>query len=201
MSTRRFTIWSTAEEAERNSVHITALRKVFDKFGLKKVCGVSWEKILRENLRRAIEPVIVGLRNSANKNSFSYEDNPDGLRVIAIGGNSFSRGLTLEGLCVTYFYRNSRNYDTLMQMGRWFGYRPNYGDLCRLWTTQEIVDSYGFISNVSDELKQEISVMHDFGKTPQDFGLKVRRHPDRHAGNYCTQQNSFRHRRCLSRRA
>lgn len=80
----------------------------------------------------------VGLRNSDARNSFRYEQNPDGLRIIAIGGNSFSRGLTLEGLCVTYFYRNSKAYDTLMQMGRWFGYRPNYDDLCRLWTSQEI---------------------------------------------------------------
>ncbi|MBR1807623.1 MAG: Z1 domain-containing protein [Selenomonadaceae bacterium] len=165
-------------EAERNSVHIAALRKVFDKFKIEELGGVSWEKILHENLRRAVEPVKVGLRNATKQHPFSYEQTPDGLRVIAIGGNSFSRGLTLEGLCVTYFYRNSRNYDTLMQMGRWFGYRPNYGDLCRLWTTQEIVDLYGYISNVSDELKREIIRMEHFGKTPKDFGLKVRRHPD-----------------------
>lgn len=168
----------SADEAEKNSGYIAALHKVFDKFDLEKLGGASWEKVLCENLLDAIAPVEVGLRNSDNKESFSYEQNPDGLRVIAIGGNSFSRGLTLEGLCVTYFYRNSRTYDTLMQMGRWFGYRPNYGDLCRLWTTQEIIDSYGYISNVSNELKQEVSLMQNFGLTPKDFGLKVRRHPD-----------------------
>lgn len=167
-----------AAVAEKNSKHIAALHATFDKFRLEASCGVSWEKILHEHLRRAVEPVKVGLRNSTKKNSFSYEQHPDGLRVIAIGGNSFSRGLTLEGLCVTYFYRNSQNYDTLMQMGRWFGYRPHYGDLCRLWTTQEIVDWYGFIADVSDELKREIALMATLGKTPKDFALRVRRHPD-----------------------
>ena len=168
----------SSDEAEKNSAHIAALHKVFDKFDLEKLGGVPWQKLLRDNLRDAVEPVIVGLRNVTKEHPFSYEQNPDGLRVIAIGGYSFSRGLTLEGLCVTYFYRNSRNYDTLMQMGRWFGYRPNYGDLCRLWTTQEIVDWYGFIADVSKELKNEIAFMNAEGKTPKDFGLRVRRHPD-----------------------
>ena len=168
----------TVEEAEKESTCIKNLHEVFDKYGLEKISGVSWERILRNNLRRAVEPVEVGLRNSTQEHSFSYEQNPDGLRIIAIGGNSFTRGLTLEGLCVTYFYRNSSAYDTLMQMGRWFGYRPNYEDLCRLWTTREIIDWYGYISKVSNELKNEIKLMERLGRTPKDFGLKVRRHPD-----------------------
>lgn len=167
-----------AAEAERESPYIKHLRGVFDKYGLEKLGGVSWAVMLRDYLRKAAEPVQVGLRNSDAKNSFSYEQNPDGLRVIAIGGNSFSRGLTLEGLCVTYFYRNSKTYDTLMQMGRWFGYRPNYDDLCRLWTSQEIIDWYGYIAGVARELKDEIAFMSDSGRTPKEFGLKVRRHPD-----------------------
>lgn len=168
----------SADEAEKNSEYIAALRKVFDKFNLEKICGASWEKILNGYLYKAAVTIKPGLRNVTKEHTFRYEENPDGLRVIAIGGNSFSRGLTLEGLCVTYFYRNSRNYDTLLQMGRWFGYRPNYGDLCRLWTTQEIVDWYGFIADVSNELKKEIAFMNAEGKTPKDFGLRVRRHPD-----------------------
>lgn len=165
-------------EAEKESSYIKNLHSAFDKYNLEKIGGTSWEKILHDYLRRAVEPIEVGLRNSKGEHSFSYEQNPDGLRVIAIGGNSFTRGLTLEGLCVTYFYRNSSAYDTLMQMGRWFGYRPNYEDLCRLWTTQEIIDWYGYISGVSNELKNEIKLMEKVGRTPKDFGLKVRRHPD-----------------------
>ena len=52
------------------------------------------------------------------------------LKVIAIGGDKLARGLTLEGLTVSYFLRASKMYDTLMQMGRWFGYRPGYIDVC-----------------------------------------------------------------------
>ena len=168
----------SVEEAEKESSSIKNLHRVFDEYKLEKIGGVSWEKILHEYLRRAVEPIQVGLRNSTGDHYFSYEQNPDGLRVIAIGGNSFTRGLTLEGLCVTYFYRNASAYDTLMQMGRWFGYRPNYEDLCRLWTTQEIIDWYGYVSGVSNELKNEIKLMERVGLTPKDFGLKVRRHPD-----------------------
>lgn len=60
-----------------------------------------------------------------------------GLRAIVIGGFTLSRGLTLEGLIVSYFYRNSKMYDTLMQMGRWFGYRNNYEELCRIYIDEK----------------------------------------------------------------
>ena len=166
-----------ADEAERDSEHIAELHRVFEKFEFEKICGMSWEKFLYDYLREASELLIAGLRNSGEKNSFNYADHPEGLRVIAIGGNSFSRGLTLEGLCVTYFYRHSQAYDTLMQMGRWFGYRPHYDELCKIWTTAEIMDWYGYITDVSRELREEISIMQDYNMTPKDFGLKVRQHP------------------------
>ena len=165
-----------ADEAERNSRYIAELHKVFDKYDLKNVCKLDWKDFLH-HLREAVEPVTVGLRNSSGKDSFSYADNPDGLRVIAVGGNSFSRGLTLEGLCVTYFYRHSKTYDTLMQMGRWFGYRPRYDSLCKIWMSSEIMDWYGYITDVSNELREEISFMQQLNMTPKDFGLKVRQHP------------------------
>ena len=63
----------------------------------------------------------------------NYEDHKDGLRTIVVGGQRLSRGLTLRGFIVSYLYRNSMAYDTLMQMGRWFGYRKDYDDICRLW--------------------------------------------------------------------
>ena len=166
-----------ADEAERNSPAIAALRKIFDRFELGALSGLAWEVLLRDYLYRAIEPIIVGLRNSSGEHPFDYRGKAEGLRVIAIGGNSFSRGLTLEGLCVTYFYRNSRMYDTLMQMGRWFGFRKGYDDLCRLWTTQEIMSWYGFINDALKELNGDIRMMQALGKAPKDFGLKVRRSP------------------------
>jgi len=100
-----------------------------------------------------------------------------GLAAIVIGGHKLSRGLTLEGLSISYFARNSKMYDTLLQMCRWFGYRPNYKDLCKVYTTSESMEWYCHISGVIKELYQELENMALQGKTPNDFGLKVRDHP------------------------
>ncbi|CAN5858051.1 Z1 domain-containing protein [soil metagenome] len=100
-----------------------------------------------------------------------------GLNVIAIGGDKLSRGLTLEGLSISYFLRASRMYDTLMQMGRWFGYRPGYLDLCRLYTTPEMADWFSHIAQASDELRADFDRMAASGGTPRDFGHRVRSHP------------------------
>jgi hypothetical protein len=105
-----------------------------------------------------------------------YEKAPDdiGLRLIAVGGLSLSRGLTLEGLCTSYFYRNSSMYDTLMQMGRWFGYRNNYHDLCKIWMPELSMAWYSYISTATDELRAEVKRMQNEDMTPTDFGLAVR---------------------------
>jgi hypothetical protein len=79
----------------------------------------NWNEI-QSQLYKALAPVVTVIVNQNSSKELNYEDYPDGLRVIAIGGLSLSRGLTLEGLMASYFYRNSRMYDTLMQMGRWF---------------------------------------------------------------------------------
>lgn len=100
-----------------------------------------------------------------------------GLNVIAIGGDKLSRGLTLEGLTISYFLRASKMYDTLMQMGRWFGYRPGYLDLCRLYTTSEMASWFSHIAEASDELKADFDRMAATGGTPRDFGHRVRSHP------------------------
>ncbi len=111
------------------------------------------------------------------------------MRVIAIGGNSLSRGLTLEGLSTSYFFRNSQMYDTLLQMGRWFGYRDGYTDLCRLWLTDDAVHWYAYISMATEELRTD-SAHARTGRTPQDFGSKYAHTPmpswSRHATKCAT---------------
>ena len=99
------------------------------------------------------------------------------LTAIAVGGLSLSRGLTIEGLCVSYMYRNTRMYDTLMQMGRWFGYRPGYEELCRIHLSPDSIAWYAYITEASEELRQQIKDMGRMGKTPRDFGLYVTADP------------------------
>ena len=99
------------------------------------------------------------------------------MKVIAIGGDKLARGLTLEGLCVSYFVRSTKMYDTLMQMGRWFGYRPGYLDLCRLYTTSDLVDWFGHIADAAEELRQEFDTMAKIHATPETYGMKVQSHP------------------------
>ncbi|ANE45252.1 endonuclease [Paenibacillus swuensis] len=159
---------------------IVFLKNVWDEYELEKKCAVSWMLLIKEYLYKAISPIEVRAVNqktgAASLNYYAYRDN--GFRVIAVGGNSLSRGLTLEGLCVSYFYRNSQMYDTLLQMGRWFGYRPNYDDLFKVWMAKDAIDWYGYITSAANELKLEISKMNKYRQTPRDFGLKVRQDPN-----------------------
>ncbi|MFZ5529742.1 MAG: Z1 domain-containing protein [Pseudomonadota bacterium] len=137
----------------------------------------SWELLVPEILA-VIPDIQVRKINGTAKDVLDYADNKDiGLKVIAVGGDKLARGLTLEGLCVSYFLRASKMYDTLMQMGRWFGYRPGYLDLCRLYTTSELIEWFGHIADASEELREEFDVMADTGATPQQYGLKVQSHP------------------------
>jgi len=120
----------------------------------------------------------VNQRTGAASLDYSAVTTPPGLRVVAVGGQSLSRGLTLEGLQVSYFLRNSRAYDTLMQMARWFGYRNGYGDLCRVWLTEEAEAWYRHVTLATQELRRDFLRMWRMKATPRDFGLRVRRHPD-----------------------
>ena len=116
--------------------------------------------------------------SSKNNKSLDYSLHKEfGLNVIVIGGHKLSRGLTLEGLSVSYFARNSKGYDTLMQMCRWFGYRESYQDLCKLYLPSESLEWYSFISLAINELYDELQLMSKSQKRPSDFGLKVREHP------------------------
>ena len=139
----------------------------------------TWEQI-QEAMYPAISRIEVRTINGGNapKNLDyeNYEKKPNdiGLRLIAVGGLSLSRGLTLEGLSTSYFYRNSSMYDTLMQMGRWFGYRGKYRDLCKIWMPDESMAWYSYISMATDKLRAEVRRMQNDNMTPTDFGLAVR---------------------------
>lgn len=137
----------------------------------------SWKEI-KPLLFKAAEKIEVKTINGSSADALTYYDNEeDGISVIAIGGDKLSRGLTLEGLSVSYFLRASKMYDTLMQMGRWFGYRPGYVDLCRLFTSPELNDWFRHITLASEELRAEFNYLFESGGTPDSYALKVRTHP------------------------
>lgn len=150
---------------------------------------VSWNNI-QAGLYNEIKQIKVVMVNSRNgkmsqrdlngkKERFDYEDYSEtGARVISIGGLVLSRGLTLEGLMVSYYSRNAGAYDTLLQMGRWFGYRKGYEDLCRIYITQTNIDRFSAVRDAVNDLKIQIAEMNRKGKTPKDFGLMVRESPD-----------------------
>jgi hypothetical protein len=133
------------------------------------------------DIRAVIPDVLSDIRvreiNGTAKDVLDYAENDGtGLKVIAIGGDKLARGLTLEGLCTSYFLRTARMYDTLMQMGRWFGYRDGYLDVCRLYTSREMVEWFGHIADAAEELRQEFDNMVAAGATPKQFGLRVKSH-------------------------
>ena len=137
----------------------------------------AWNDIAAElwNVASAIQIRRV---NGAAPDILDYETHRStGLSVIAIGGDKLARGLTLEGLTVSYFLRAAKMYDTLMQMGRWFGYRPGYLDLCRMYMTDELEEWFQHVTAANEELRQEFDRMAAVGGTPRDYGLKVRSHP------------------------
>lgn len=137
----------------------------------------SWHEVL-QYLYDAASPIEVRAIHGGSGEALDYYDYRNGLSVIAIGGDKLSRGLTLEGLTVSYYLRSSKMYDTLMQMGRWFGYRPGYVDLCRLFTSRELNEWYCHITHASEELREEFDYMADVARsTPEQFALKVRTHP------------------------
>ena len=163
--------------------------------GYETAVPISWEKIKIE-LHEAVRLISIKKINGEAVDVLDYREKElasakkekngeklhwgeKGAHVIAIGGNKLSRGLTLEGLSISYYLRASSMYDTLMQMGRWFGYRVGYEDLCRIYTTIELQNWYSHIARANIELKKEFEKMESIKATPEDFGVKVLNHPER----------------------
>ena len=140
---------------------------------------VSWDDIWTE-IRRIVtkKEITIYSVNGKSKDALLYK-NHEGkpFNVIVIGGDKLSRGLTLEGLTVSYFTRNSNTYDTLMQMGRWFGFRPGYLDACRLFTTSRLNGLFAHISMATEDLAAQFDFMNSVVQTPREFGLRVASHP------------------------
>jgi hypothetical protein len=138
---------------------------------------ISFSEI-KSLLPSAVEGLEVKAINSVTREKLIYstDGSGNGKKYIAIGGNRLSRGFTLEGLTINYFIRNTNYADTLLQMGRWFGYRPGYIDCCKLFTTIDAIEKFDAATRTIEELELEFKKMNRLGKTPEDFILRVRTH-------------------------
>lgn len=135
----------------------------------------SWEQI-QPSLYEAVRTVHVVSINTDSTESLEYDLHTE--HVIAVGGYRLSRGLTLEGLVVSYYSRNAKAYDALMQMARWFGYRPGYEDLCRIWMSEKAAGWYKFVADSTADLFDELRNMRQVQRTPKNYGLRIRQSPD-----------------------
>lgn len=155
------------------------MRKDFPRY-MENAYDVDEDEIYEEIVRLMNEDrVKINVINGDSKDVLCYKDHEgEEYNVIAIGGDKFSRGLTLEGLSISYFTRESKYYDTLMQMGRWFGFRPKYADLCRVFITDTIYRWFARIAFATDNLRNQITYMCDEKAKPRDFGLRVATHPE-----------------------
>ena len=147
------TFWSAARTGNAQCEAYQQMRKVFTEH-YQQVVGVNetWEQVT--NALRELEQPVVKIVHSKTKDDLDYKSEDAPTKIIAIGGFKLSRGLTLDGLTVSYFYRRSMMYDTLMQMARWFGYRDGYRDLLRLYTTPDARAWYEHITKLVRSLSE-----------------------------------------------
>lgn len=124
----------------------------------------------------AVNGIEIVCANSNSKLNLDYSK--EAKNYIVVGGNRLSRGFTLEGLTINYFVRDTNYADSLLQMGRWFGYRPGYLDCCKLFTTIDTVESFDFSTSVIEDVEAQFSKMASKDRTPADFAIKVMNDPD-----------------------
>lgn len=146
--------------------------------------SVDFDNTIKAGLSRAIDGIEVRAINSSHQGeNLVYPSVGDSdfepKKYIAIGGNRLSRGFTLEGLTINYFLRATDNADTLMQMGRWFGYRIGYLDCCKLFTVKENIEKFNEASLIMEDLEQKFEQLAKLpDKTPKDFTIWIRNNPD-----------------------
>ena len=134
----------------------------------------NWPEVSQRIGELVESKLEVALVNGTVKDMLEYDKHKvEGRLVIAVGGDKLSRGMTLEGLTVSYFLRRSNAWDTLLQMGRWFGYRPGYLDLCRLAITDVLLSRFDEVTQRIDELNKDLEDKFGQGAEPSSIGLYV----------------------------
>ena len=153
-------------------------REDFDKFDSVSSTGHDFEQLFPFIRKFMSVGIDIELVNSTNQGAALIYPKNENKFVIAIGGNSLSRGLTIEGLCVSYFSRTSKTYDTLLQMGRWFGFRPKYQSLTRIFITDRALTFFCWLTRVEREIREEAVRFENESLDPCEFGIKILTHPE-----------------------
>lgn len=138
---------------------------------------LEWVDVYTE-IKKVLGKIDILAINGDSKDILDYDSRKEnGWNVIAIGGNKLSRGLTLDGLTISYYYRGTSMYDSLLQMGRWFGFRNGYMDLCRIYTSQQIASNFEHLAEVMVEVRKEFDWLakHEV-LTPYDYAVSVLGH-------------------------
>ncbi|MDE5052478.1 Z1 domain-containing protein [Niallia taxi] len=158
----------------RDSDHIRLIEETFN----TRLTNIEFEfETLLNEICKIVDFILVRDVHQKAKIPLEYRNDIQS-NVIVIGGLSLARGFTLEGLSVSYFLRTTIYYDTLMQMGRWFGYRIGYEDICRVYLTDDLYNKFSFIIDATNDLITKLNEMRQENLTPNDFGLAVQLHPD-----------------------
>src|SRR5262249_47863709 len=131
---------------------------------------------LLPHLEKVVKKTTIVVENYQSQIRLEYPEDEPTIKIV-VGGNTLSRGLTLEGVVVSLFGRAASAYDTLMQMGRWFGYRQGYEDLPRIWMTTELEGYFFDLATVDREIREDIKRYELEGVTPIDFAVRIRTHP------------------------
>ncbi|KGP73720.1 Z1 domain-containing protein [Pontibacillus yanchengensis] len=171
---REINAYGKLTNPDQYSYHMEAMHHTFNTV-LNNI-EFSYETVLKK-ICSIVETIQIRDVHQKAKISLEYRDDIQ-TNAIVIGGLSLSRGFTLEGLSVSYFLRTTVYYDTLMQMGRWFGYRIGYEDLCRVYMTDDMNRKFSFIIDATKDLISRLNEMREENLTPEDFGLAVKLHPD-----------------------
>ena len=132
---------------------------------------VSIEQIF-EHLDTVLQKIEFPVENGASDDRIDYTGQAK--TYIVVGGSILARGLTLEGLMVSYFLRATNQYDTLLQMGRWFGYRPGYEDLPRIWMPEQLRLRFRALAAVEQEIRDEIEQYPQQDLSPMDIAVRIR---------------------------
>ena len=146
---------------------------------------LSWSKIVDKIIYPNIDSILdrldcIQLSNTSADILNYKEYEKKGSVLIVIGGNKLSRGITLSGLCISYFsrYAKQRLADTITQMARWFGYRDGYQDLCRVFLTSELRDVMSQISGLDEEVRTQIDLLQSRPDiTPDQYPIYLRSFP------------------------